>query len=49
MFRGWLNTSPKLKKETGAGVTALSVELLGIKNVSKKLKQGCCDNSTNGC
>jgi len=28
---------------------ALSAELLGIKSVSKKLKQNCCDNPTNRC
>jgi hypothetical protein len=35
---GGVNTSPKFKKKRGARVTTLSVELLGIKSVSKKLK-----------
>jgi hypothetical protein len=31
----------------GARMTTLSVELLGIKSVFKKLKQGCSDSPTN--
>jgi len=31
-----------------ARVTTLSVELLGIKSVSKKLKQGCYDSQLMG-
>ena len=30
-------------------MTALSVELLGIQSVSKKLKQDCYGSPTNGC
>jgi hypothetical protein len=33
----------------GARVITLSVELLGIKSVSKKLKQGYYDSPTSGC